>query len=262
MKPRPLSPALLTCLVLCAALLSGCFGGNNFERTYYALQYPMGEQVQEYTSPRYPITIRIHRFDSTLSYNRQEMVYRTNPHEFRYYAYKLWSARPAKMLQELFANHLRQSNLATSVIIDVMDHIPEYEISAEVIAIEELDASASEWFAHLSMRMSMMRSSDNHIVWQYTFDERKAVFNQQPVFIVRAMSEIMEAQMLIVVKQIDEVLAKELNVAPPERPSHAIPTSTTHHDGADHSGDKGGADPGEETPPAAPQPKATLKERR
>lgn len=257
-------------LALLTLTSTACFGGNNHERTYFSMQYPMGAQIQRYQTPRFPLTLRVQRFDSTLAYNRQEIVYRTNPHEFRYYAYKLWSARPAKMIQELFTNHLRQTNLVSNVIIDIVDHIPEYEINAELIALEELN-SETEWFAHLAMRVSMLRTADNQVIWQYTFDERKPVHNQQPVFVVRAMSEIMESQMVLITEQIDHVLTKETGGKPhkptPDQPINPIatdpatppdtsPDTTTPPDTTPDTT----TDATPDVAPQPPKPKARLKD--
>jgi len=205
-------------IALLVLVLTGwaCFGGNPPERTYFALQYPMGEQVKRYQEPRHPVFIRVQRFDTALAYNRQEIVYRKDPHSFRYYAYRLWAAKPPKLLGEVITNHLRLSNLAEEVTQDIGDKAPDYELRAVVLALEEMNASETEWFAHVSIRLSLSRYKDNAQIWEYTFDERRPVYVRQPVHVVRTISEILEEQTNEVVRQLDVVLSKELNVAPPE----------------------------------------------
>ena len=252
-KSRPSSPrrghlfalSLLTMGLLC---LSGCFGSSSPERTYFSVQYAMGNQSARYIKPRYPKMLRVQRFDSAISYNRQEIVYRSNPHQFKYYWYRLWSARPPKMLRELIATHLRHSNLFDEVSLNITERLPDYELRAEILSIEELNASDTEWYAHLAMRFEIVRYEDGAQIWQYTFDERKAVHIHQPVYVVRTMSEILEEQMEVVLSDIDEVIASETGIKAPTPMLPEDPSSTS--DGTP-----------DEKPDEKPQPKATLKER-
>jgi ABC-type uncharacterized transport system auxiliary subunit len=258
----PLSTKLSTRLALglCAAiatsaLLTGCFGGNSTERTYFSVQYPV-ENVWSYERPRYQGMVRVQRFDCAMAYDRQEMVYRSNPHQFQYYWYKLWAAKPRKMLREAVTAHLRQSNLFSGVVLDVGDKLPVYELRAEILAIEELDASAEQWYAHLSMRLTLVRYEDGNHIWEYVFDERKQVYNRQPVFVVRAMSEIAEKELGKAFADLDQQLAEITGAeAPPGGPGVAL-----QQQGDDtQQGDE--TDPDEEEPQEN-VPRATLKKPR
>jgi ABC-type uncharacterized transport system auxiliary subunit len=208
---------LLTLLVSFAVLAAGCVGGNSIQRTYYSLQYPSGEAAQVYVSARYPAQLRVRRVDTSIAYARQEIVYRSNDYELRYYWYRLWVAKPDKMVGELLTAHLRRSNLFESVVDRIGDTLPDYELVPELLAIEELDSTDGRWFAHLAMRVSLVRFSDNVQVWTMTFDEKKPVYQRDPIFVVKGLSEILEEQMGKVVAGIDAYLAAETGAAAPPR---------------------------------------------
>lgn len=207
----------LVAATLALALLGACLGEVTApKRVYYAVDYPRGDEVVRYHKPRYDFTLRVQRFDSSLAYDRQEIVYRTSPYEINYYAYRLWTAKPRKMLTQLVLSHLEQTMMFRAVVDRVTDEIPRYALNCEVLAIEELDASATQWFARLSMRFWLTRTEDGARVWSYEFDERTPVHERKPVFVVRAISEILEQEMRKIVGQLDAYLAEETGAPVPE----------------------------------------------
>lgn len=266
LAPAP-APALLAALLVATALfVTGCFGGSSPQRTYYTMQYPT-EQLWSYAEPRYPFEVRVERLDSDAAYDRQEMVYRSNPHEFRYYTYRLWSAKPRKMLREVMQRHLRTTNLFRNVTLEIDDRLPDYDLIVEIIAIEELNADQETWFAHLAMRFALVRFETGKRVWEYSFDRRKEVYNREPVYVVRALSEIAEEEFGKAFAALDQYLAEETGMeAPPGGPgSSALARSGgADRDGAtverDEPGDTRVTDP--VTQPADDGPSATLKKRK
>jgi len=235
--------------LLVPILLAGCFGGTPVERSYFSLQYP-ADHGWRYETPRYPDMVRVKRCESNQAYDRQEMVYRANPHEFQYYWYKLWASKPRKMLHEMLANHLRASNIFQEVVLDIGDRLPQYDFICEVLAIEELNATQDEWYAHLSMRFALLRFDDGTRVWEHTFDARKPVYNRQPVYVVRTMSEIAEEQFNSAFETMDQFLAEATGAPAPA----GGPLALVKQDNTETSEPTDGEDPN--------VPSARLKERK
>ena len=197
-------------LVLASLLgLGGCFGGGAPPRTYFTLQYPIDDAAQAYSGARFPINLRVRRLDIGLAYDKQEIVYRTSPYEFQYYWFKLWASKPQKILTEVVADHLGRAQIARTVSTEILDRVPDYELQGEVIAIEELDAD-EVWFAHLALRFTLVRFSDRQAVWSREFEDRERVYERQPVFVVRSLSNMLERQMRALSDELGEVLAIEL----------------------------------------------------
>lgn len=190
-------------------LLSGCFGGSSPERAYFSVDYPLVTQ-KRYEQAKYPKSVLVQHFTTILAYDRQEIVYRANPFEFKYYWYRLWASKPRKMLQELFAKHLRYTGIFQSVTLIVEDRVPDYSIEVEIIAIEELDVTDTEWYAHLAMRIRLIRFSDAKTVWNHEFDAKKAVAENRPVYVVKAMSEVMDNELTKAFDLMDAAIQRDI----------------------------------------------------
>ena len=100
--------------------------------------------------------------------------------------------------------HLEASNLANRVGIDFFDTRPDFRIEGSVEALEKLDAG-DIFFAHLAMSFKMLRTADGAQVWDYSFDQRKQVFQEDMVYTIRGLSSILQSQMDVVISQLDSI---------------------------------------------------------
>jgi len=174
-----------------AAGLVGC--GRSGTRSYYTLTYPIADGR---FAESFDVTIRIKEVDLRESYRRSEIVLRPDRHELRYDRARRWSERPQKMITSLLVDHLRASNLVRQVD-ETMGQTPaEYTLSAEVEAIEEVQAGAQA-LARLSMSLRLVRFADDTVVWTYRFDARRpagGIERNTTRSTVRALSGILQAQ--------------------------------------------------------------------
>ena len=187
-------------------VFSGCFGSKAPERTYYSIDYALGTQPTN-ANPKYHKTVVIQNITTALAYDRQEIVYRANPYEFQYYWYRLWASKPRKMLRELIVGHLRYTNLFSSVTSTIEDKLPDYLLDIEISSIEELDVSDTEWYAHLGLRFTLQTMDMSQTVWTYTFDSKIPVASNQPVYVVKAMSELLNTELVKAFQNLDQKLA-------------------------------------------------------
>lgn len=192
--------------VLACIGLQGCFGSKTPERSYFSIDYTLGTQPKN-TTPKYKETVVLHNISTALAYDRQEIVYRSNPYEFQYYWYRLWASKPKKMLRELILGHLKYTNMFKSVSGKVEDSMPDYLLNVDILSIEELDVSDTEWYAHLNLEFTLIRESDKSVVWTYTFDSRRSVADNQPVYVVKAMSELLDAELVKAFQDLDKRLS-------------------------------------------------------
>lgn len=187
--------------------------GSVPQRQYFTLSYPMTEdRSTESRPPLHPLRLRLKPFTATLPYDRPHIVYRQSPYLFQYYAYRLWASKPQHMLREIVERHLLASRLVSEVEREYGEHPPDYELGADVEAIEEFD-SGDVWYAHLAMRFELIRFRDKKVVWRGRFDRRREVHKKEPVYVVRALSAILEEEMSRVVAELDHVLSSERGVA-------------------------------------------------
>jgi ABC-type uncharacterized transport system auxiliary subunit len=201
-------PAKLFLIIfsILAIIYSGCLGSSKvISPTYFSLNYPLDKTNRIFEKSRYPFTLRIKPVRISLAYDRPQIVYRYSPFEFQYYNYKLWAAKPQKLIHEMVYRHILHSNILKDVVREYGETMPNYELETEVVGIEEYD-SLNTWYAHLAINFTLVRFQDKKVVLEYSFDEKKEVFNKEPVYIVKALSEILEAQTKILLKKMDEYM--------------------------------------------------------
>lgn len=238
--------------------LSSCFGNKAPERTYFSIDYTLGTQPK-HSAPKYDATVVVQNISSALAYDRQEIVYRANPYEFQYYWYRLWASKPRKMLGELITGHLRYTQLFKTVSTTIEDKLPDYSLDVEIVAIEELDVSETEWFAHLSLRFNLVRMEDGMTMWTYTFDAKRPVADNRPVYVVKAMSELLDSELTTAFQDLDKKLsslklpASHISLPETESPESAAIEESSESAQTEHKTTS--------KENAVDQPKASLKNR-
>jgi ABC-type uncharacterized transport system auxiliary subunit len=90
------------------------------------------------------------------------------------------------------------------VIRTVESYAPDYSLTCDVQAIEEYDSQES-WYAHLAVEYQLVEERTGQVAWKKLFDLRKTVQNQEPVYVVREISSLLETM--------HERLVQELEVA-------------------------------------------------
>ncbi|MCE5249534.1 PqiC family protein [bacterium] len=173
-------------------------------KNYYIINYPFTKNVPQNSRRPYPYALQIGNFEIQPIYNRQNVVYRYSPNQIQYYEVERWAVRPDYMITNLVFKHLEESGLTNRVGTNFFESRPDYRIEGMVESIERYDAG-DIFFAHLAMSMKMLRVADGTQVWEYTFDERKQVYQRGMVYTVQGLSAIFQSEMNIVVAQIDSL---------------------------------------------------------
>jgi len=199
-------------LWVCALLLllpCGCLFSRAPIKQYYTLNYLPSTNTDRLNPAPYPCTIRLRDFGIEEAYNRPQIVFRQSPFELQYYFYRVWAVKPARMISDLVYKHLVTRTLVSSVIRRFDEGPrPDYELSGVVEALEEYD-SEELWFAHLAIRMNLIRISDGQSAYTRRFDIRKRVYKHNPENVIRELSALMEFIMTQASRDIDRQLFKE-----------------------------------------------------
>jgi uncharacterized lipoprotein YmbA len=214
----------LPAMVIMLACLASC--GGSTVRTYYTLAYPLVRDPATLTRPPlHPVRLRLRPFKVSLPYDRPQLVYRQSPFQFYYDPYRLWAAKPQHMVREMVQTHLESTRLFAEVSRDYGDQAPDYEMTAEILAIEEFD-SGDTWYGHLAIRFELVRFKDRMPLWHHHFERKRKVFEKRPVFVVRAISQIMQEEMERIVAELDRVVSQDRGVSPTLR----LPMPTSDDD--------------------------------
>jgi ABC-type uncharacterized transport system auxiliary subunit len=188
-------------------------------KQFYVLNYePEPMKIRNYMGP-YPYTVRVKEFDIEEAYARPQIVYRKSPFQLQYYFFRVWAVKPTRMITDIVHKHLAVAGLFSHVVRRFDEATkPEYEFSGFIEAIEEYD-NDNVWFAHLALRLKLTRLADNRTLYSRRFDRRKQVHQQNPEYVIRELSQIMDFIMTQAIHDVDVVLAKEFGI--PEQPAPA-----------------------------------------
>lgn len=200
---RAVFAAALALLALVA--FSGCFMGQTTQTKYYLLDYIPTPPKERLDKGFYPFVLRVKDVAIHETYRRAQIVYRQNAHQMQFYSYHLWAVDPERMVGDLLVKHLRAARLFQNITRSVEAYDPDFSLSAEIQAIEEYDYQ-DQWFAHLAIEYRLEDGKTGEVVWKKNYDLRRMVSQQEPVYVVRELSALLEAIHGMVVKELDIVL--------------------------------------------------------
>lgn len=217
----------LKCILISGfSFILSCSMGQIQVKNYYIISYNPSSTVPVVSKRPYPYSVQIGRFEVQRIFNRQNILYRFSPHQIQYYEFHHWAVRPDYMITDMVFRHIEASGLTNRVGIDFFETRPYFRIEGMVEALEKLDAG-DLFFAHLAMTFKMLRVDDGTQVWEYSFDQRKQIYQEEMVYTVRGLSSILQAQMNVIVSQLDSLfLAMETgpqeDITPSEEPLEEI----------------------------------------
>lgn len=196
-------------LVSILLLIAGC--SKPIMKQYYLLNYQPDQLTNRIQDKPYPFTIRFKPFEIEKAYSKPNIVFRKSPYELEYYGYRHWAVRPKDMLTDLIYSHLESIDLVQNTVRRLDEKgKPDYELSGTILAIEEYD-SDDTWFAHLSIRMTLVRLSDGEIIYNRLFDQRKIVEMHDPLYVVRTLSELTDFFASSLMNELDQLMFDEYN---------------------------------------------------
>jgi ABC-type uncharacterized transport system auxiliary subunit len=190
---------LLT-MVLAAGAVGGCLSAS-VEPRYYALAgvgmaAGAAPSVVENSAAPWPVSIVVARFETRFVYDRLELVYRPSARELRFDAYRLWASKPGRMLSDAVAEHLRGTGRFAAVSARAGAKQADFELRAEVLAIEEIDVDKTHWKARLAMRFELVALPGDEVVWRHAFATERAVRAPHPAEVVGTLDAILADELL------------------------------------------------------------------
>jgi len=189
-----------------ALALSGCFfGGRPPESRYYTLDYVPSPPADRLERGPYPFTARLREPTIAEAYRRSQIVYRQSAYQMQFYAYNLWAVDPERMIGDLLFKHLRAARLFENVTRAAESVPPDFQITCDVLAIEEYD-SPDRWYAHVAIEYQLIDEKTGQILWKQLYDLRKAVPQQEPVYVVREIAALLSLIHDRLVEEVEPVL--------------------------------------------------------
>jgi cholesterol transport system auxiliary component len=206
---RGASLASILSAALLLSILTGCFFGKTPVTRYYTLDYvPAPPQARLERGP-YPFTVRLREATIAEAYRRSQIVYRQSAYQMQFYSYNLWAVDPERMVDDLLFKHLRAARLFENVTRVAETIPPDFQISADVRAIEEYD-SPDRWYAHLAIEYQLIEEKTGQVLWKQLYDLRAPVPQQEPVFVVRELAALTSIMHDRLVEELEPVLQEAM----------------------------------------------------
>lgn len=180
-------------------LFSACslFQDTSHKKHYYQIYYNPDDSF-----PARDSVVRIKTFYIDQVYKRYNLVYRDSKYEMFYYNYHFWATRPAYIVTDVILRHVKSSGMFKEVLLE-LEKKPDYVITGRIVALDRIN-SGERWFARASMEFVIKDFHTDEVLASHYFERRKEVFNRDPVYIVRALSSLIEQETSEFLKKVDE----------------------------------------------------------
>lgn len=155
--------------------------------------YRLSYDPPEVSGTPLPVVLQLSRFRSAAIYAREPIVYRNGDYATGTYPYHRWVANPASMIADLLARDFSASNLYRAVQQGASLLVADYELGADIEAIEEHVVSGG-CSAHLSLRVLLFRTrvSDDQVMLRQTYDADEPCGATGAEALVAAMSRALQ----------------------------------------------------------------------
>jgi len=173
-------------LFLAALALTACFGGSTSEPTrYYMLA------VEDISMPNGNAKgkVQVRKFTVDPAYQKANIVYRESAYDFMFYDLDLWASRPDHMITQVVAEYAVKSNLFESVEIKGSSK-PDFEISGNVSAIEEVDEGSSQ-YARLAIEISFRKVDSDVALFEKRYEGKQPMDKREPRAMAEATSKLL-----------------------------------------------------------------------
>ncbi len=205
MKMRKRNIGLITAIIICTALLAGCFGKTK-------PPYTMEQFTLDYASPkagdRAPIDelLTVERFAIAPQFNSPSMMIRTGQYKFETYDYSRWFVNPADMLTGFVLRDITRSGLFKGTYSQYDTELSRYLLEGY---IEDFGETA-DGQARVSIRMTLIDTSRQNPVEQIIFQRQYAqsapLADHSANGLAAALSSAMQELSARLITDIDAVL--------------------------------------------------------
>lgn len=173
-------------------LLIGCASTFNIPAPDIR-DYRLSYDPPEVTGAPLPVVLQLARFRTAAIYAREAIVFRNGDYATGTYPYHRWVANPASMISDLLARDFSSSNLYRAVQQGASLLIADYELGADIEAIEERVVTGG-CSAHLSLRVLLFRTrvSDDQVMLRETYEADEPCATTGAEALVAAMSRALQ----------------------------------------------------------------------
>lgn len=173
--------------IISAACLFGCAAVPPSH--YYQLHYASSPlTVQD----PYPYSVLFKMQSAPEAYSRSNIVYRTSDYEIAFYDNLFWADKPARLVGDLLLEDFEKRGMFKSFAKTVGDVAPDFELSCEIVAIEEVKIdSGKASFARAYLIYTLKKFDSQNVLWSRRYDFRDSVSGKGAEAFVKKESELL-----------------------------------------------------------------------
>ncbi|MCF8094295.1 MAG: PqiC family protein [Desulfobacteraceae bacterium] len=191
-----------------AMMIPGCSAFNTPPKQVdlYTLAYPAPEAVK--AGKTVPVRLAVKPFRVFTPYSSDRIVYAENKHHRSMYVYHKWIAKPGEIVGSLVIRDIRAAQIVEAVFYEGGQN-PNHTLECTLEAFYE-DDSQDPWEAVLAVNLILTKNhpanSGSQILLQKTYQTRKALEQNNPLGLARAMSRALEGVTERMIKDIQKSL--------------------------------------------------------
>jgi ABC-type uncharacterized transport system auxiliary subunit len=204
MKPATLLRLSLILMFPGIMMMTGCMSEKTVVLKYYVLEKP-GQDPAGDPEPRKQIhaVCEIGPTEVNPVLETNQIINRSNSHEFTYYRYHQWAIRPSIAVREMVKHQLESSGLFERVSGSHTRSIPDYRFITSLQKLEVLESNES-FAAHVKLEYSILDNANNKVLLNHMADRTEELGSRDLNLFVKEVSQIINDELKVFLNEIGE----------------------------------------------------------
>jgi ABC-type uncharacterized transport system auxiliary subunit len=170
-------------MLLGIAALAGC--GGIPKTHYYTVSMPAVGPVND---PKTAFVLDVERFRAPEALRDDRILYYQSPTEMNFYNYHRWVSAPVDMTADLVARRLRDMDVFREVRLFPHSKPGDFVLKGNLLNFEELDYQSGGG-VRVGLEMTLVRTSDNKVVWSDRRQEMRGVTGKGVDSVVKTLND-------------------------------------------------------------------------
>jgi ABC-type uncharacterized transport system auxiliary subunit len=182
--------SLIILILVTGLLLPGCRAGRTVTNRFYILEYPRDLSV---TLPDPLITLDrscfVSQVDVFPAFATNQIAYRENSHEIRYYSFNHWAVRPEASFTRMILTFFDTYPVFEQVYHDSPVHNADYTIETSVLRLEVV-REGNDFLANLILKFRLTDNTTGDVVTEHNASNTTEIVERNLNLFAAAVNEM------------------------------------------------------------------------
>ncbi len=185
-----------------ALLVLGCKGGRSVANRYYLLEYPSDVIIHLHdTSTLLEKTCFLNPVNIYPVFSTNQIVYRENSHEIKYYSFNQWAVRPESSFTRMLMDFLEIYSVFGKVYSNSQINDSDYSIETSVQRLEVI-RERKTYYANLNVRFRLADNKSGEILTEYVASRKTRMEERNLNLFAAAISEMFVMEFSVFINEI------------------------------------------------------------